>query len=115
MYWLVFLMFITRAFRMLAAIKACQLVIKKAAYFLLKMPVIAMKPTKEFFFDMEEIWRHHNELPSRSTIILDALWPVRRLVLYNALAFRRTEILSVIVSSPHVEVSGYWRGQGIAE
>ncbi|VVC94817.1 unnamed protein product [Leptidea sinapis] len=90
--------------KLLAAIKQSQSAIQKAAYFLLKQPVIQEQTQEDIYFDVDDIWRRHDEIPTRITIALDEVSPSRRLVLYNALAFRRQEILTVLVSSPHVEV-----------
>lgn len=90
---------------MLTSIKHCQSAIQQAAYYLLKQPPIQEQTQEDIFFDVDDIWRRHDEIPSRITIALDEVSPSRRLVLYNALTFRRQEILTVLVSSPHVEVS----------
>lgn len=89
---------------MLQAIKDSQSVIQQAAYYLLKQPAIVDQNQEDIYFDVDDIWRKNNEIPARITIALDDVSPSRRLVLYNALAFKRQEILTVFVSSPHVEV-----------
>ncbi|XP_045502615.1 alpha-mannosidase 2 [Colias croceus] len=86
------------------AIKDCQSVIQQAAYYLLKQPAIQDQTQEDIYFDIDDIWQRHDEIPTRITIALDEVSPSRRIVLYNALAFKRQEILTVIVSSPHVEV-----------
>lgn len=90
--------------KMLTAIKYSQSAIQQAAYYLLKQPPIQDQTQEDIFLDVDDIWRRHDEIPSRITIALDVVSPSRRLVLYNALAFRRQEILTVLVSTPHVEV-----------
>ncbi|XP_026315015.1 alpha-mannosidase 2 [Hyposmocoma kahamanoa] len=90
--------------KLLTAIKHAQSAIQQASYLLLQKPQIVDQTQKDIFFDVDDIWRKHDEIPSRITIALDAVSPSRRVVLYNALAFKRTEILTLIVSSPHVEV-----------
>lgn len=90
---------------MLTAIKHAQSAIQQATYLLLQKPQIVDQTQKDIFLDVDDIWRKHDEIPSRITIALDAVSPSRRVVLYNALAFKRTEILTLFVISPHVEVS----------
>ncbi|XP_013170889.1 PREDICTED: alpha-mannosidase 2 [Papilio xuthus] len=90
--------------KMLQAIKYSQSAIQQAAYYLLKQPAILEQTQEDIYFDVDDIWRKHDEIPSRITIALDAMSPSRRLVFYNALAFRRQEIVTVLVSTPHVEV-----------
>ncbi|KAJ0173745.1 hypothetical protein K1T71_010894 [Dendrolimus kikuchii] len=90
--------------KLLTSIKYCQSAIQQAAYYLLKQPPIQDQTQEDIYFDVDDIWRRHDEVPSRITIALDEMSPSRRLVLYNALSFRRQEILTVLVSSPHVEV-----------
>ncbi|XP_073950611.1 alpha-mannosidase 2 [Choristoneura fumiferana] len=92
------------AAKLLKAIKYCQSAIQQAAYFLLKQPPIVDQNQEDIFFEVDDLWRQKDEIPTRLTINLDSLSPSRRIVLYNALAFRRHEILTVIVSSPDVEV-----------
>ncbi|KOB77029.1 Alpha-mannosidase [Operophtera brumata] len=76
----------------------------QAAYYLLKEPPIKDQTQDDIYFDVDDIWRKHDEIPAKITIALDVVSPSRRIVLYNALAFKRHEILTVLVSSPHVEV-----------
>lgn len=90
---------------MLQAIKYSQSAIQQAAYYLLKQPAILEQTQEDVYFDVDDIWRKHDEIPSRITIALDAMSPSRRVVFYNALAFRRQEIVTLLVSTPHVEVS----------
>ncbi|XP_047525382.1 alpha-mannosidase 2 [Pieris napi] len=92
------------ASKMLQAIKDSQSVIQQAAFYLLKQPAIIDQNQEDIYFEVDDIWRKNNEIPARITIALDEVSPSRRLVLYNALAFRRQEIITVFVSSPHVEV-----------
>lgn len=89
---------------MLSAIKYSQSAIQQAAYYLLKEPPIQDQTQDDIYFDVDDIWRKHDEIPARITIALDVVSPSRKIVLYNALAFNRHEILTVLVSSPHVEV-----------
>ncbi|XP_032521675.1 alpha-mannosidase 2 isoform X2 [Danaus plexippus] len=90
--------------KLLQAIKYCQSAIQQSAYHLLREPVLKDQKQEDVYFDVDDIWRRHDEIPSRITITLDAMFPSRRIVLYNALPFRRYEVLTLIVSSPHVEV-----------
>ncbi|CAK1583462.1 unnamed protein product [Parnassius mnemosyne] len=90
--------------KMLTAIKYSQSAIQQAAYFLLKQPPIQEQTQEDIYFHVDDIWRKHDEIPSRLTIALDIMSPSRRLLFYNALAFRRHEVVTVFVSSPHVEV-----------
>ncbi|CAH0594124.1 unnamed protein product [Chrysodeixis includens] len=90
--------------KLLHAINYCQSAIQQAAYYLLKQPAILDKMQEDIYFDVDDIWRTHDEIPTRITIALDAVSPSRKIVLYNALVFRRHEVLTVLVSSPHVEV-----------
>ncbi|KAG6458879.1 hypothetical protein O3G_MSEX011102 [Manduca sexta] len=90
--------------KLLAAIKYCQSAIQQAAYYLLKQPQIQDQSQEDIYFNVDDIWRQHDEIPTRITMALDVVSPSRRLVLYNALPFKRQEILTVIVSTPHVEV-----------
>lgn len=90
---------------MLTAIKYSQSAIQQAAYYLLNQPLIVDQAQEDIYFDVDDIWRSHDEIPTRITIALDVVSPSRRIVLFNALAFRRHEIMTVLVSSPHVEVS----------
>ncbi|CAH2250872.1 alpha-mannosidase 2 [Pararge aegeria] len=90
--------------KMLDAIKHSQAVIQQAAYHLLKQPFIQDRVQDDVYFDVDDIWRRHDEIPSRITIALDMMSPSRRLLLYNALPFKRTQVLTVFVSTPHVEV-----------
>ncbi|XP_072930034.1 alpha-mannosidase 2 [Epargyreus clarus] len=90
--------------KMLTAIKYCQSAIQQAAYYLLKQPPIQDQTQEDIYFDVDDIWRKNNELPTRITIALDVMSPSRRLVFYNALVFRRHEVVTVLVSTPHVEV-----------
>ncbi|KAM3962504.1 alpha-mannosidase 2 [Aphomia sociella] len=90
--------------KMLTAIKYCQSAVQQAAYYLLKQPPLIEQTQDDIYFDVDDIWRRHDEVPSRITIALDVVSPSRRLVLYNALSFKRYEVLTVLVSSPHVEV-----------
>ncbi|CAH0728275.1 unnamed protein product, partial [Brenthis ino] len=90
--------------RMLEAIKYCQSAIQQAAYYLLKQPAIQDQTQEDVYFDVDDIWRKHDEIPTRITIALDVMSPSRRILLYNALAFKRYEIFTVFVSTPHVEV-----------
>ncbi|KAL0819795.1 hypothetical protein ABMA28_007833 [Loxostege sticticalis] len=90
--------------KMLTAIKYSQSAIQQAAYYLLKQPPVLDQTQEDIFFDVDDIWRKHDEIPARITIALDVVSPSRRLVLYNALSFKRHEILTVFVSTPHVEV-----------
>ncbi|PZC73618.1 hypothetical protein B5X24_HaOG209035 [Helicoverpa armigera] len=90
--------------KLLTAIKYSQSAIQQAAYYLLNQPLIVDQPQEDIYFDVDDIWRSHDEIPTRITIALDAVSPSRRIVLYNALAFKRHEIMTVLVSSPHVEV-----------
>ncbi|KAL4705749.1 hypothetical protein ACJJTC_018348 [Scirpophaga incertulas] len=90
--------------KMLAAIKHCQSAIQQAAYYLLKQPQVLEQTQEDVYFDVDDIWRRHNEIPTRITIALDVVSPSRRIVIYNALAFKRHEIFTVLVSTPHVEV-----------
>lgn len=90
--------------KLLTAIKYSQSAIQQAAYYLLKQPPIQDQTQEDIFFDVDDIWRRHDEVPTRITIALDEMSPSRRLLLYNALSFRRQEIVTVLVSSPHVEV-----------
>lgn len=92
-------------YRLLSAIKYSQSAIQQAAYYLLKQPAILDQIQEDIYFDVDDIWRTHDEIPTRITIALDAVSPSRKIVLYNALVFRRHEVLTVLVSSPHVEVS----------
>lgn len=89
---------------MLTAIKYSQSAIQQAAYYLLQQPVIKDQAQEDVFFTVDDIWRRHDEIPSRVTITLDELSPSRRIALYNPLIFSRHQVLTVIVSSPHVEV-----------
>ncbi|KAF9823886.1 hypothetical protein SFRURICE_013423 [Spodoptera frugiperda] len=90
--------------KMLTAIKYSQSAIQQAAYYLLNQPLIVDQAQDDIYFDVDDIWRVHDEIPTRITIALDVVSPSRRIVLYNALAFKRHEIFTVLVSSPHVEV-----------
>jgi hypothetical protein len=90
---------------MLQAIKYSQSAIQQAAYHLLKQPAVQDQTQEDVFLDVDDVWRRHDEIPARITIALDVVSPARRLVLYNALCFRRHEIFTVFVSTPHVEVS----------
>lgn len=90
--------------KLLTAIRHCQSAIQQAAYYLLKQPPIMDQTQDDIYFDVDDIWRQHDEIPSKITIALDDVSPSRKIVLYNALAFRRHEIFTVLVSSPHVEV-----------
>ncbi|CAH2045689.1 unnamed protein product, partial [Iphiclides podalirius] len=90
--------------KMLTAIKYSQSVIQQAAYYLLKQPPILEQSQEDIYFEVDDLWRSHDEIPSRITIALDEMSPSRRLVFYNALAFRRQEVVTVLVTSPHVEV-----------
>nr|XP_026489734.1 alpha-mannosidase 2 [Vanessa tameamea] len=90
--------------KMLTAIKYSQSAIQQAAYYLLKQPAIQDQTQEDVYFDVDDIWRKHDEIPSRITIALDPMSPSRRLLFYNALAFKRHEVVTVIVSTPHVEV-----------
>lgn len=92
---------------MLTAIKYSQSAIQQAAYYLLQQPAIMDQTQDDIYFDVDDIWRTHDEIPTRITIALDVVSPSRRIILYNALAFRRHEIMTVLVSSPHVEVSNW--------
>lgn len=87
------------------AIQHCQSAIQQAAYHLLKQPPLLEQTEPDVYFDVDDIWRAHDEVPSRITIALDVMSQSRRIVLYNPLAFTRHEVFTVIVSSPHVEVS----------
>ncbi|XP_047033618.1 alpha-mannosidase 2 isoform X2 [Helicoverpa zea] len=91
--------------KLLTAIKYSQSAIQQAAYYLLNQPLIVDQPQEDIYFDVDDIWRSHDEIPTRITIALDAVSPSRRIVLYNALAFKRHEIMTLLVSSPHVEIS----------
>ncbi|CAK1552286.1 unnamed protein product [Leptosia nina] len=88
--------------KMHQAIKNSQSVIQQAAYYLLKQPVVQDQTQEDIYFEVDDIWRKHDEIPARITIALDEVSPSRRIVLYNALAFKRHDILTVFVSSPHV-------------
>ncbi|XP_045453020.1 alpha-mannosidase 2 [Melitaea cinxia] len=90
--------------KMLTAIKYSQSAIQQAAYYLLKQPTIQDQTQDDIYFDVDDIWRRHDEIPSRITIALDPMSPSRRLLFYNALVFKRYEIVTVLVSTPHVEV-----------
>ncbi|XP_053613785.1 alpha-mannosidase 2-like isoform X2 [Plodia interpunctella] len=92
------------AVRLLNAINTSQSVLQRAAYFLLQQPAILNQTGKDIYFDVDDIWRQHDKIPNRITIILNPSSPSRRLVLYNALAFKRQEIFTVMVSTPHVQV-----------
>ncbi|XP_013192183.2 alpha-mannosidase 2 [Amyelois transitella] len=92
------------AIKLLKAIKASQSVVQRAAYYLLNQPAILDQVQDDVYFDVDDIWRRHDEIPTRITIALDAVSPTRRLVLYNSLMFERQEILTVLVSTPHVQV-----------
>ncbi|XP_052756455.1 alpha-mannosidase 2 [Galleria mellonella] len=90
--------------KMLTAIKYSQSAIQQAAYYLLKQPPLIEQTQEDIYFDVDDIWRRHDEIPGRITIALDIVLPSKRLVLYNSLSFKRHEVLTVLVSSPHVEV-----------
>lgn len=92
------------AAKMLTAIKHSQSAIQQAAYFLLKQPDILDQTQEDVFFDVDDIWRQKDEIPSRITMTLDPLSSSRRVLLYNSLTFRRQQILTLFVSTPHVEV-----------
>lgn len=100
---------------MLTAIKYSQSAIQQAAYYLLKQPTIQDQTQEDIYFDVDDIWRNHDEIPSRITIALDPMSPSRRLLFYNALAFKRHEIVTVLVSSPHVEVKVIYRKRPILD
>lgn len=89
------------------AIKHSQSAIQLGAYHLLKQPRVKGVAQEDIFFDVDDIWRKHDEIPARINIALDLVYPTRRVVLYNALNFKRHEMFSVLVSTPHVEVSFY--------
>lgn len=93
------------SFRMQTAIKNCQAVIQQSAYYLLAKPS-NMEETHNIYFG--DVWRRYNEIPSKITITFDYLSPSRKIVLYNSLPFTRHEVLTVFVSSPHVEVSALY-------
>ncbi|CAB3248863.1 unnamed protein product [Arctia plantaginis] len=87
--------------KMRSAIENCESVIQQAAYYLLAKPS-NIEETHNIYFD--DVWRRYNEIPSRITITFDYLSPSRKIVLYNSLPFTRREVLTVFISSPHVEV-----------
>ncbi|XP_075983087.1 alpha-mannosidase 2 [Anticarsia gemmatalis] len=90
--------------KMYMAIKYSQSAIQQAAYYLLKQPAILDQTQDDVYLDVDDVWRRHDEVPARITVALDVVSPSRKIVLYNALAFRRYEVITVYVSSPHVEV-----------
>ncbi|KAI5643207.1 alpha mannosidase middle domain-containing protein [Phthorimaea operculella] len=85
-------------------VKYSQSAIQQAAYHLLGEPQVREQTQEDIYFDVDDIWRRHDEIPARITIALDVVSPSRKIVLYNALTFARTEITTVIVNTPHVEV-----------
>ncbi|CAG9789046.1 unnamed protein product [Diatraea saccharalis] len=90
--------------KMLTAIKHCQSAIQQAAYQLLQRPPLLEQSQPDVFLDVDDVWRQHDQLPERINIALDAVSPSRRIVFYNALVFKRREVVTIYVSSPHVEV-----------
>lgn len=90
--------------KMHQAIKYSQSAIQQAAYHLLGKPKVLEKVEEDIYFDIDDIWRRHDEIPSKITIALDVLSPMKKIVLYNSLAFKRQEVVSVIVSSPYIEI-----------
>ncbi|KAJ2953191.1 hypothetical protein O0L34_g768 [Tuta absoluta] len=90
--------------KMLQAIKYSQSAIQQAAYHLLGEPRVREQTQEDVYLDVDDIWRRHDEIPARITIALDVVSPSRKIVLYNALTFARTDVTTVIVNTPHVEV-----------
>lgn len=93
---------------MLTAIKHCQSAIQHAAYHLLNKPEVLEQKQEDVYFNVDDVWMSHEEMPIRINIDLDEISPTRRIVLYNSLTYRRQEVFSVIVSQPYVEVSGFF-------
>ncbi|GBP35991.1 Alpha-mannosidase 2 [Eumeta japonica] len=78
--------------------------IQQAAFYMLGQPHIPNQTHEDIFFDVDDIWRQHDEIPTRITIALDVMSPSRRIIFYNSLMFRRHEIMTLVVSTPYVEV-----------
>lgn len=90
---------------MLDAIHSCQKIIQYCTYNLLLKPDVTEFEKEEIYYNIDDVRHTWNELEERYPIVIGPEIRTKKIVVYNSLTFTRIEVITVIVSTPNVEVS----------
>ncbi|XP_044745943.1 alpha-mannosidase 2 [Coccinella septempunctata] len=92
------------AVKMLSAIHSCQKIIQYCTYKLLLKPDLTEFDKEEIYYNIDDIRHTWNELEEHYSIVIGAEIRTKKIVVYNSLTFTRIEVITLIVSTPNVEV-----------
>lgn len=92
------------AVKMLDAIHSCQKIIQYYTHKLLLKPDITEFNQEEIYYNIDDIRHTWNELEERYSIVIGPEMRTKKIVIYNSLTFTRIEVITLIVSTPTVEV-----------
>ena len=90
--------------RLLTAIKSCQQAIQQCANLLLSGPGMEIAESDVTYYNIDDIHTDHDALPDKYTVTIGPELTTKRIVIYNSLTFPRNEVVTFLVSTPHVEV-----------
>ncbi|GLV40323.1 alpha-Mannosidase class II a [Carabus blaptoides fortunei] len=91
--------------KMLTAIVNAQLVIQQSVNVLLSGPNPNMFDSDIVHYNIDDIRRSQDSLPEKYIITIGRGAPIKRVVMYNSLTFTRHEVITLLVSTPFVQVT----------
>ncbi|KAF7264976.1 hypothetical protein GWI33_021784, partial [Rhynchophorus ferrugineus] len=100
--------------RLLTSIHNCQRVIQLCTNVLLE-GMGSQGPFEQdtSYYNFEDIWHSHNNLPERMQITIGVPdLPTKKVVIYNSLAFTRHEVVTFHINTPFIEIFDF-RGKRI--
>lgn len=90
---------------MMTAILGVKQVIQQSVNILLRGPNNDIISPESSHYNIDDMRRSHDALPERYIITIGKGAPIKRIVVYNSLTFTRHEAVSLLVSTPFVQVS----------
>lgn len=92
---------------MLTAVVSAQHVIQQSVNVLLSGPDAHMFDSEIVHYNIDDVRRSQDSLPEKYIITIGKGAPIKRVVVYNSLTFTRHEVITLLVSTPFVQVSDH--------